>query len=313
MLNNLGNGRAVFICGDSPDLDRFAAIAGFKAGAFKYLVNVNLLTTGFNARNCDAIAVLRATVSPGLFAQIVGRGLRTCPPEKKDCLLLDFGENLQRHGPIDSMHFGKKIHRDREGNERATGGGGGLKTCPNCEELCERMVRICECGFLFKTLSEKPDNESPILSESTPPKLVEFLVHSVSYSRHVKKGDSPSPPSLRVTYACHEQNVPSGNLWMHEKVDEWVCFEHEGFAKKKAADWWAKRSSKPIPGSIISVLAEIDSGAIIAPSRLWARKEGHWWRIDRVEFEDEKPSDQEGEDGWPPELETDYSQAEMPF
>ena len=62
----------------------------------KYIANVNVLTTGFDAPNIDCVAMLRPTMSPGLYYQEVGRGFRLAPG-KKDCLVLDFAGNIVRH------------------------------------------------------------------------------------------------------------------------------------------------------------------------------------------------------------------------
>ena len=56
--------------------ERELYIKEFKAQRIKYLVNVDVLTTGFDAPHVDLIAVMRATESPGLLQQIVGRSLR---------------------------------------------------------------------------------------------------------------------------------------------------------------------------------------------------------------------------------------------
>ena len=57
-----------------------------------------MLTTGFDASHVDVIAILRATESVGLMQQIIGRGLRI-DAGKKDCLVLDYAENIERHCP----------------------------------------------------------------------------------------------------------------------------------------------------------------------------------------------------------------------
>ncbi|WP_191599958.1 DEAD/DEAH box helicase [Marinomonas algicola] len=67
-------------------------IRQFKAKEIKYLVNVSVLTTGFDAPHVDVIAILRPTQSISLFQQIVGRGLRLSA-NKKDCLILDYANN----------------------------------------------------------------------------------------------------------------------------------------------------------------------------------------------------------------------------
>ena len=92
------------ITGETPTDERADAIARFRAGKLRALVNCNVLTTGFDARNIDCIAFMRPTVSPVLWTQACGRGMRTWPG-KADCRLLDFGGNIQRHGPINAIRL----------------------------------------------------------------------------------------------------------------------------------------------------------------------------------------------------------------
>ncbi len=56
--------------GGTLELERARAIADFKSGRLRWLVNMDVLTTGFDAPNIDGIAVLRATMSPGLFCRL---------------------------------------------------------------------------------------------------------------------------------------------------------------------------------------------------------------------------------------------------
>ena len=83
---------AALITGKTKLKQRDALIDAFKAKEIKYLVNVSVLTTGFDAPHVDVIAILRPTQSISLFQQIVGRGLRLSPG-KKDCLVLDYTNN----------------------------------------------------------------------------------------------------------------------------------------------------------------------------------------------------------------------------
>ena len=72
------------------DLDeRDEIITDFKLKKIKFLVNVSVLTTGFDAPHVDVIAILRPTESVSLYQQIIGRGLRLSPG-KTDCLVLDY-------------------------------------------------------------------------------------------------------------------------------------------------------------------------------------------------------------------------------
>ncbi len=84
--------QAALITGETPGAERDALIEQFKDKALKYLVNVSVLTTGFDAPHVDLIAILRPTESVSLYQQIVGRGLRLSPG-KKECRVMDFAGN----------------------------------------------------------------------------------------------------------------------------------------------------------------------------------------------------------------------------
>ena len=71
------------------NIKRDNIIQDFKDKKIKYLVNVSVLTTGFDAPHVDVIAILRPTESVSLYQQIIGRGLRL-DPGKKDCFILDY-------------------------------------------------------------------------------------------------------------------------------------------------------------------------------------------------------------------------------
>ena len=88
----LPEGEAALITGETPGDERERLIHAFKAQQLKYLVNVAVLTTGFDAPHVDLIAILRPTESVSLYQQIVGRGLRLSPG-KTDCLILDYAGN----------------------------------------------------------------------------------------------------------------------------------------------------------------------------------------------------------------------------
>ena len=79
--------------------DRDFLIQRFKQRQLKYLVNVSVLTTGFDAPHVDLIAILRPTQSVSLYQQMVGRGLRL-DEGKQDCLVIDYaGNHVNLHHP----------------------------------------------------------------------------------------------------------------------------------------------------------------------------------------------------------------------
>lgn len=91
------------VTADTPSAERRIMLEGFKARSINVLLNVGVLTEGFDAPHVDLVALLRPTASRALFVQAVGRGMRTSPG-KACCLLLDFGTNLERLGAIDDQH-----------------------------------------------------------------------------------------------------------------------------------------------------------------------------------------------------------------
>ncbi|CAH0992605.1 Putative DNA repair helicase RadD [Sinobacterium norvegicum] len=80
------------ITGQTASDERERLITAFKCREIVYLVNVSVLTTGFDAPHVDMIALLRPTASVSLFQQIVGRGLRLSEG-KNDCLVIDYAAN----------------------------------------------------------------------------------------------------------------------------------------------------------------------------------------------------------------------------
>jgi DNA repair protein RadD len=253
--------------GGTTPLERAATLAGFVRQEIRILVNVDVLTTGFDAPCVDAIAILRATASPGLFAQIVGRGLRT-HPTKTDCLVLDFGENIKRHGPIDAIDYGKP--RAPKGERLDVDDPG--KECPNCQLVVPTRNQVCQCGFRFSVRvpkhEEQADTVAQIISEPE-----RFEVESVVYSRHQKEGKQPS---LRVDYRF------AGN--MQNYISEWICLEHVGFARRKAEVWWTLRCELEPPTSVDEALTL--TKAIAVPRAITAVREGKFWRVTEAEIEE---------------------------
>lgn len=116
IMESLPPGLSAIVTGDTPKNQRTSIINMFKRRDLKYLVNVSVLTTGFDAPHVDVIAIMRATESVALLQQIIGRGLRKCDG-KQNCIVLDYAENVERHCP-DGDLFNPKI-RTKGSNEDA--------------------------------------------------------------------------------------------------------------------------------------------------------------------------------------------------
>lgn len=209
------------VTGNTPIKKRQAVAEDFKEGRLRAIVNVNVYTEGFNAKRVDCIVLLRPTLSPGLYIQMVGRGLRT-HPSKTDCLVLDYAHCIDTHGPIDCVD----------------GGDIRVVTCGNCGDSFSRAVKTCpNCGWQIPKQEvermEAEDTERRMHAEEASKRNIlgnepeVFKVDQVIVQRHVKPG---SPDSIRVQYRCG-LNV----------FREWICLDHPGFAGDKARRWWIHR------------------------------------------------------------------------
>jgi DNA repair protein RadD len=241
------------VSGETPREERDNVVAGLRSGVFRGVVNCNVLTTGFDAPDIDAVVLLRATKSPGLYMQMVGRGMRP-HPAKTDCMVLDFGGNIRRHGPIDAV------------TPQASSGGGTapIKTCPECREVIVAAALTCPaCGHVFEVVKKAPHKTVaealPVLSED-----VEVVVSSVGYHLHAKPG---KPPSMRVDYRCGLATY-----------SEWVCFDHGEFPARKARGWWRHRDgAQPPPQSTAEALERTHE--LATPAAIKVRREGKFWRV----------------------------------
>jgi DNA repair protein RadD len=232
-----------YVSGDMPNHERDGKISAFKAGEIRALVNCSILTTGFDHPATDAVVMLRPTLSPGLYVQMVGRGLRM-HESKSNCLVLDFGGNVRRHGFID------KVEPPRKGKKGASKEAP-VKACPKCDLLVPIMTRTCECGHVFEVAereSETVHHTGAILSTEVPP--VELKVQRVAYAKHVGKSGMPV---LRCDYYCGLK-----------RVSEYVCLEHQGFARTKAVQWWITRADGTCPATIDQAMIETDKLAVPA-------------------------------------------------
>lgn len=191
---------------------RAEKIERFRRGGSKCLINVNVLTTGFNVPHVDLVAIVRATESTGLYIQIVGRGTRIAPG-KENCLVLDYGDNVMRHGFIDKIK--PKIKGKSENGEAP------VKKCPECLTVNHAAVRVCiECGHEFPPPQFNHGTKAysgAMISTQVEAEWVD--VDDVGYSRWRKEG---KPDSIRVTYYC-------GLI----KVSEWLCPDHGGYAAER--------------------------------------------------------------------------------
>lgn len=106
----------------------------------RHMVNVGILTEGFDMPEIDCVVLLRPTRSPVLYVQAVGRGLRIARG-KKDCLVLDYGKVVETLGPLDRPSLPEQRSRPKN----------------PVDAVNYRIVRCQGCGefyFPMKTAGE---------------------------------------------------------------------------------------------------------------------------------------------------------------
>lgn len=261
------------VCGETPKREREALIGQFRRGELRCLVTVVALAVGFDVPDVDCIIWCRPTKSPVLYVQGFGRGVRIAPG-KTDCLVLDFTDTVERLGPIDTIK-GKAAKKG--GPQEAP-----FCICDDCGARNHAAATVCsECGATIK----HPEKEAQQAQASNAAVLSMYLpkadpaawvnVTRVAYAIHSKES---KPDSLRVDYY-------SGLL---RAASEWVCFDHEGYARQKAQAWYLARKPKSftaVPASTAQMIDWIQTGFELAqPQRILTRKNGKFTEVLQHEF-----------------------------
>ena len=295
-----------FVCGETPSRERDALIDRFKSGGLKHLANVNVLTTGFDAPNVDCVAMLRPTLSPGLYYQMVGRGFRLAPG-KTDCLVLDFGGNVLRHGPVDAI----RIRAPGQSDGQAP-----AKECPECAALIHAAYATCpECGHVFPpraTRHAAAASDAAVVSGggggAGADERREARVLGVEHHVHHKRGEPTATPTMRVEY----------RLGFNDWAREWVCFEHprNGYARRMAEQWWRKRSREAVPETVEEAVDLARMGALAETRSITVeRKAGE--RFERIVAHElgDIPPRPESEEGLPERAGVfdELDESEIPF
>lgn len=140
IMESLPNYNSGMINGEMGDKHNKDVIQQFRDQKIRYLVNVNMATVGFSCDHVDIIAILRATESSRLYQQILGRGMRL-DPHKKEFLLLDYTDNIQKLFPSGDVFspeivaYGKKPSTKHD------------IQCPECHNVNQVTFRPNPDGF----------------------------------------------------------------------------------------------------------------------------------------------------------------------
>ncbi|MES2769897.1 MAG: DEAD/DEAH box helicase [Bdellovibrionota bacterium] len=310
IMTYLPKNQARVVLGDTDMADRDQIVKDFKDKKFKYLVNVSVLTTGFDAPHVDVIAILRPTESNSLYQQIVGRGLRLCEG-KKDCYVLDY--TGMRHDIYKPEISDKKPMKDTVEV---------VVPCPACDfqnhfwgyqdedgMVYEHFGRKCRggtqdpntlvitpCNYRFRfKVCHKCDTQNDITAqacEKCDAELVDAEAKlkqaRLSKNFHVLKPD-------KITFT--ERSDKSGNAYLEiryydldaQYISEAHFFNHQSAIKKFHINFLRSHLRRPE----LSVEMTTPSEAIKyqklfrLPSYVIARKQDKFWKITEKVFAEE--------------------------
>jgi DNA repair protein RadD len=252
------------VTGDTETGERNRVIAWHKEQSHepRCLVNVSVLTTGYDNPAIDLIAFMRPTRSPVLYIQMIGRAMRISKG-KDDAVVLDFGGVIETLGPIDQIRL--PTRKKGEGDAPH-------KNCPECGEENHAAARLCiQCGFEFPAPEikiGKGASEAAVLS--TQMRTETYPVTSVSYRRHKKEG---KPDTFCVEYA-------SG---MTKSFRSWWCIEHSSSAREMAAFKWRMAAKTKEPNTVTEALERVSE--LRKPVSVKVKKVGKYFEVLGVEYE----------------------------
>ncbi|MEH0695981.1 DEAD/DEAH box helicase [Vibrio owensii] len=311
----LPEGETAIVIGDTPTPERDAIIQSFKNREIKYLVNVSVLTTGFDAPHVDLIAILRPTESVSLYQQIVGRGLRLSEG-KSECLVLDYagnsydlyqpevgdpkpdstseiitipcpacGFNNNFWGKLDSNgflleHFGRRcqgyFEDDETGEREHCGYRFRAKYCGECGADNDIAARIChECD----TTLVDPDKK---LKEAL--NLKDALIFECTEMDLSVFKSSDGKSQLKVTYSG-ETYQGEGNALVHEFWSLNTKKQKQTFKDQFVRPHLADKHRPFEEASPTKVVA--NQHRFRLPQFVIARKSGRFWKLRDKIFEDE--------------------------
>ena len=297
---------AALITADTPGTVRDTLIEAFKNQQFRFLVNVAVLTTGFDAPHVDLIAILRPTESVSLYQQIVGRGLRLSPG-KTDCLILDYAGNPHdlftpevgnAKGKSDNVpvqvfcpscgfantfwgkttgdgtlieHFGRRCQgwfEDDEGHREQCDYRFRFKNCPQCN--AENDIAARRCHQCDRVLVDPDDMLKAAL------KLKDALVLRCS-GMTLQQGSDAKGDWLKVTYYDEDGADVSERFRLHTP------------AQRMAFEQLFIRPHSRVPGVPLRWITAADVVAqqplFRHPNFVVARKNGQFWNVREKVFD----------------------------
>ena len=132
----------------TPEKERESILNDFKQGKFKILCNCNLISEGITLPSAEAGLLLRPTLSLTLYIQQAMRCLT--PNENKKAIIIDYVNNIQRHGmPTQDRNWSLET-KVKEYNNENEDGTLKIRICPECFSTFETAPICPFCGAEYE-------------------------------------------------------------------------------------------------------------------------------------------------------------------
>jgi len=310
IMDHLPPRQARLVVGTTELSERDQIVNDFKQKAFKYLVNVSVLTTGFDAPHVDVIAILRPTESVSLYQQIIGRGLRL-DADKKDCLVLDY------------TGMGHSIFSPEIGEKKTAAKSVAVQVpCPECGfvndfwgivdddgNLVEHYGRKCRGGdvnaktyeftpcnyrFRFKICTQcSAENDITARDCSSCGSVLIDPDTKLKQARLSKDAHVLTPDSIEMLERVDKKGTPYLQVKYYDYDAQFVAEIHylnnQTSLKKFTINFLRSHMRKPelkLNISSVSDAVKIRS-QLRMPSFVIARKQGKFWKVTEKIFSEE--------------------------
>lgn len=257
------------ITGATPPGKRKNLIEQFRAGTLRALTNCDVLTTGFDAPNIDCLVMARPTMSPGLYVQMAGRGMRLKQHASK-CLVLDFAGNVAMHGPITAVAPPSQV---KKGTGEAP-----TKTCPQCAEIVSAGTMKCPtCGYQW----EKEEKEKLAYlrdDDIMGIKPTEMTVSGWQWRKHISRASGNEMLLVRYYGGLTSHVDEYFNVLSDSQMGE----RHRRIVTSMMTRRWSLISHME-DGNLDFVAEELNKCA--PPSRIFYRREGKFFKVEKREYQ----------------------------
>ena len=249
--------KAATITGQLTSNDREKILDEYACGAIQIIVNVQVLTEGWDHPPTSCVVLLRPCSAKSTLIQMVGRGLRIVNSDeypgviKNDCIILDFGTSSILHGNLEQEVRLDDVEAD---------GLALLMTCPECEAQVPLSSTECPiCGYNLRDdkginapelVSSVEMMEINLLNRSSFEWVNLFEDHSAFISTgfhawggvffydgnwYALGGKKDSPPKI-LSIGQHITGLAAADDWLNENESEETAHKTSGWLQQEPTE-----------------------------------------------------------------------------